>query len=103
MAFVVFLVWIFLCSAVATVAEKKGRSSRGFFFLSLICSPLIGLITVLCVESNTSVIEAKKIASGESKKCPFCAELIKKEARACRFCCRDQHTGSFAPVREEKV
>lgn len=30
--------------------------------------------------------EAQMLASGDYQKCPHCAEIIKKEARICRFC-----------------
>ena len=33
---------------------------------------------------------------GEAKTCPFCAELVRREARICRFCGRE-----FPPVSQE--
>ncbi len=31
--------------------------------------------------------------SSDTKQCPFCAEMIKREARVCRFCNHDLETG----------
>jgi hypothetical protein len=45
MAIVVF--WLLLALVVAVAAGSRGRSGAGWFFLSVILSPLIGLILVL--------------------------------------------------------
>ena len=71
-----FIFWIFLSILVGAFASSKKRSGFGWFFLSLIISPLIGFI----------IVAIAGLPRGELKKCPNCAEQVKSEAKVCRFC-----------------
>ncbi len=80
------LFWIGFCIIPALIASNKGRSAAGWFFGSLLISPLLGAIIVACLSPIRPNVERDALASGEMKKCPQCAELVKYEAKICRFC-----------------
>jgi hypothetical protein len=71
-----FIFWVFLSILVGAYGSSKKRSGIGWFFLSLIISPLIAFI----------IIAVSGPSSGSLKKCPECGEEVKVEALVCRFC-----------------
>ncbi|PIB13133.1 zinc ribbon domain-containing protein [Vibrio rotiferianus] len=82
----VIILWLIFSVIVGSVAKSKGRSGLGFFFASLILSPLIGLIIVLVIQPNNTNVERRAIDSGQVKRCPKCSELVKVEATLCKHC-----------------
>lgn len=55
----IVIVWLLLSVAVGLLADSRGRSGFGFFLLSAVFSPLLGLIVVL-VMSDLNAEKAKE-------------------------------------------
>jgi ABC-type molybdate transport system permease subunit len=89
MEFFIGIVWIVLAFVLASSAKGKGRSYGGFLALGLILSPIIGFIVLMAIGENKEALRQQNIASGITKKCPFCANEIKREAIVCQYCGRE--------------
>lgn len=88
MLVVVFVLWLALGIAGATIMGNKGRSAAGGFGLGFLLGP-IGVIIALVMAADRREMELRSLSSGEMRKCPNCAELIRIEARKCRYCGSD--------------
>ena len=75
------ILWIVCGIGSAAIASSKGRSTFGWLVLGLLFGPIAVLIVGLMAKPAPDVETLRK--------CPFCAELILKEAKVCKHCGRD--------------
>jgi len=95
------ITWLILAVVLGNIAGKKGRSFGAFFAAGLFLSPLIGFIILLAMGDNKEALDKQKSSSGIFKKCPYCANEIKREATICQFCNKEVPT--FIPTHKVKL
>lgn len=83
-----FIAWFVLSIAVAVFADNRGRSGGGWFLLSLIISPPLGLIFLAISKDLRKEREAETNTIGPAThaKCQHCAEWVLPEAVKCKHC-----------------
>jgi RNA polymerase subunit RPABC4/transcription elongation factor Spt4 len=100
MEIVSLLVWSLAFAAVTTiVANTKGLSMGKWFAIGFILGP-IGVIWSLVTAKDESALEAKSLSTGKFKKCPSCAEVIKKDAEVCKHCGGQQASAPSAGLQK---
>jgi hypothetical protein len=91
------LTWVLFSAAAAAIARSKGRSAWGYFWISFFITPVLGILLAWALPVVKDRRDEDLLASPLNKKCPFCAEVIKGEARVCRFCGRELYQRVRSP------
>lgn len=91
----------------AVIAQHKGRSFVGFWIYGALLF-IVALPHALLMKPDVAALEQRQIEEGSGRKCPFCAEVIKAEARVCRYCARDVEPvpvrrGQFIPPPTDRA
>ncbi|MFT2095809.1 zinc ribbon domain-containing protein [Acidiphilium multivorum] len=79
-----FFIWILLGCGTGAIAKSKGRS----FFLWMIYGFLIFIVALphaILLKTDRKDLNRRAAVEGMVK-CPECAEMVRAEARRCRYC-----------------
>lgn len=119
-----FMLFFAACLIVAVVARKRGRSGLLFFLLcaavgfglvviisgaggsgmaagfGAFLAPLSGLVLALASKSSEQLAVTHG-SHGEYKKCPYCAESVRREAIKCKHCGSSLSAGSGEPLQQQ--
>ncbi len=93
MEFLIFAA--FLGVIVGMIAQSKGKAFFPWWLYGTLLF-IVAIVHVLLIKPDEKHVEREAIAAG-GKKCPRCAEIVKAEAQACRFC--GQEFGELEPAR----
>ncbi len=77
--------WLILAVVVNSYAKTKGRDDGTWFLISLVLSPLIAFIILAVLPPAVSETGDASLY----RKCPQCAEVVRTEAKICRYCRSD--------------
>jgi hypothetical protein len=81
-------VWLGFAIVVGIAAAHRGRSGAGWLLLAVVISPLIAGLLVLALPDPNKERQQRELQKN-SRKCPLCAELVRREAIVCKHCGRD--------------
>lgn len=76
------IAWLVVAYFVGRAAERKERSFGAFVLIALLVSPALGAVIVAALPPSSEVL----IAKGRRRRCPHCAEAVRRQAHVCPHC-----------------
>ncbi|NPV67104.1 MAG: zinc ribbon domain-containing protein [Anaerolineae bacterium] len=86
------VVWLLFGLIAGYINQSKGNPFATGCLLGVLLGP-IGLLIALISGRNEEELERRGVVVGQTRHCPYCAELVKAEAKVCKHCGRDISKG----------
>jgi len=84
-------IWLVCAALVALGAYSRGRSVPLWLFLAILLTPLPAAVMLLLFPDRSELRQRRDAKLGRDgwRLCPSCSEVVRAEARRCRFCLAD--------------
>ena len=103
----VVAVWLVCAVLVALGAHSRGRSVPLWLLLAILLTPLPAALMLLMFPDRSERRDRREARRGRNglRLCPSCSEVVRSEARRCRFCLADLTRKTVVPalLPEERV
>ena len=82
------LIGLVAAALVARAAVGRGRSGFGWLLLAFLMTPMVAGLLLLLMPDRGEIRQRRLAARGKAglRLCPSCAEVVRHEARCCRYC-----------------
>ena len=83
--------WLVCAVLVALAARSRGRSAPLWLLLAVMLTPLPAALMLLVFADRAEVRVRRDASQGRAglRLCPSCGEVVRIEAKRCRFCLAD--------------
>ncbi|NPV67108.1 MAG: zinc ribbon domain-containing protein [Anaerolineae bacterium] len=86
------IIWLLFGLIAGYINHNKGNPFAMGCLLGVLLGP-IGLLIALISGRNEEELERRGVVVGQTRHCPYCAELVKAEAKVCKHCGKDISKG----------
>lgn len=80
--------WFFFSAVVGYVASQRNRSGIGWFFISVLLTPVLGAILVLILRKlpGPLMLDGELVTPETHVRCPDCRGYVRADSSVCRHC-----------------